>query len=448
MFVARIAALAAAALCAASVADAKTLRWASQGDALTLDPHAQNEGPTTAFNSHVYEALITRDHASKVPGARDVVEGRSRPTPGSSSCARREVPRRHAVHRRRRGVLVSARSRRPRTSSLLSPASRSAKVDDLTVDIITNGPAPSCPTTLTNILHHEQGVGGEAQRHQAAGLQEQGRDLRGAQRQRHRPFMLESREPDVKTVLKRNPNWWGQARSRRHHRDGLHADQAARDAHGRAALGRDRLRARPAAAGHRAAQADAPSSRSRGHRRTASIFLGMDMARDELQYSDVKGKNPFKDMRVRQAHVPGDRHRGDQAQVMRGLSVPAGIDRAAGRPRLHQGARQAPASTTSPRPRSCSPRPATRTASRSRSTARTTATSTTRRSARRSPACWRRSASRSSCRRDAEGAALPEDRRSSTPASTCWAGACRRSIRTTRFKVLLPTHDAAKKAGG
>ena len=61
MLVARMAVLAAAALCAASLAEAKTLRWASQGDALTLDPHSQNEGPTTAMNSHVYEALISRD---------------------------------------------------------------------------------------------------------------------------------------------------------------------------------------------------------------------------------------------------------------------------------------------------------------------------------------------------------------------------------------------------
>jgi peptide/nickel transport system substrate-binding protein len=69
MFVARIAALAAAALCATSIAEAKTLRWASQGDALTLDPHAQNEGPTTAMNLHVYDPLISRDPSlSKVPG--------------------------------------------------------------------------------------------------------------------------------------------------------------------------------------------------------------------------------------------------------------------------------------------------------------------------------------------------------------------------------------------
>ena len=38
------------------------------GDALTLDPHAQNEGPTSAMNAHVYEPLISRDPTlSKVP---------------------------------------------------------------------------------------------------------------------------------------------------------------------------------------------------------------------------------------------------------------------------------------------------------------------------------------------------------------------------------------------
>src|SRR5436309_8517367 len=68
MFVARMAALAAAALCATSAAEAKTLRWASQGDALTLDPHSQNEGPTSAMNAHVYEPLISRDPSlAKVP---------------------------------------------------------------------------------------------------------------------------------------------------------------------------------------------------------------------------------------------------------------------------------------------------------------------------------------------------------------------------------------------
>ena len=38
----------------------KTLRWASQGDALTFDPHSQNEGPTTTALRQVYDPLVTR----------------------------------------------------------------------------------------------------------------------------------------------------------------------------------------------------------------------------------------------------------------------------------------------------------------------------------------------------------------------------------------------------
>ena len=80
MLVARMAVLTAAALCLASLADAKTLRWASQGDALTLDPHAQNEGPTSAMNAHVYEPLISRDPTlSKVPAMRVTVPTRQEP---------------------------------------------------------------------------------------------------------------------------------------------------------------------------------------------------------------------------------------------------------------------------------------------------------------------------------------------------------------------------------
>src|SRR5690606_38608098 len=37
---------------------AKPFHWASQGDILTLDPHAQNEGLTIAGSSYVYEPLV------------------------------------------------------------------------------------------------------------------------------------------------------------------------------------------------------------------------------------------------------------------------------------------------------------------------------------------------------------------------------------------------------
>jgi peptide/nickel transport system substrate-binding protein len=56
-----------------------------------------------------------------------------------------------------------------------------------------------------------------------------------------------------------------------------------------------------------------------------TIFLGMDQKRDELQYSSVKGKNPFKDKRVREAMQNAIDLNAIKSQVMRGLSVPTAV---------------------------------------------------------------------------------------------------------------------------
>ena len=39
---------------------AATIKWSMPGDSLTLDPHAQNEGPTHMVSRQVYETLVTR----------------------------------------------------------------------------------------------------------------------------------------------------------------------------------------------------------------------------------------------------------------------------------------------------------------------------------------------------------------------------------------------------
>ena len=58
---ARIAAFALTAALAAGAAPAQTLRWASQGDPQTMDPHSQNESMTNMMNGQVYETLVGRD---------------------------------------------------------------------------------------------------------------------------------------------------------------------------------------------------------------------------------------------------------------------------------------------------------------------------------------------------------------------------------------------------
>lgn len=55
-----------------------------------------------------------------------------------------------------------------------------------------------------------------------------------------------------------------------------------------------------------------------------TLFLGMDQMRDELLESDVKGRNPFKDIRVRRALYQGIDVEAIKRTVMNGAAVPTG----------------------------------------------------------------------------------------------------------------------------
>jgi len=56
-----------------------------------------------------------------------------------------------------------------------------------------------------------------------------------------------------------------------------------------------------------------------------TIFLGMDQKRDELLFSNVKGKNPFKDRRVRQAFFQAIDIEAIKTRIMRGAATPTNL---------------------------------------------------------------------------------------------------------------------------
>ena len=49
-------------------AEARTIRWAAMGDALTLDPHATSDGGTQALNRQIYDTLVTRGPKGELVG--------------------------------------------------------------------------------------------------------------------------------------------------------------------------------------------------------------------------------------------------------------------------------------------------------------------------------------------------------------------------------------------
>ena len=69
---------------------------------------------------------------------------------------------------------------------------------------------------------------------------------------------------------------------------------------------------------------DAPGVKPLTAPEARAVFIGMDQARDELLYSDVKGKNPFKDPKVREAVVLAVDTNAINAKIMRGAAQPLG----------------------------------------------------------------------------------------------------------------------------
>jgi len=331
-FVARMAVLAAAALCTSSLAEAKTLRWASQGDALTLDPHSQNEGPTTAMNSHVYEALISRDPSlAKVPGlalswktiASDVWEYKLRPDVKFSDGTPFTAD--DVVFSYNRALSSSSDFK-----AYISSIKEVKAIDPLTVHIITDGPNPILPDYTSAILIMSKAW---SEKHNVAKPQsfkdkEETYAVRNAMGTG--PYTVKQRDPDVRTVLEKNPTYWG-AKDFPNYPDELVYTPIKEPATRVAALisGQvDFVLDAPLQDIARIKQT--PGLKTEATAQVRSIFLGLDMGSAELKYSDVKGKNPFADRRVRQAMYQAIDINAIKTKVMRNFSAPAGLTTAPG----------------------------------------------------------------------------------------------------------------------
>ena len=88
-----------------------TLRVANQGDVLSMDPHSLNESLQLSVTGNVYESLVGRDKDMSLAPALATNWKQTSPTVWRFELRKGvQVPRRHAVHRRRRGVHVQARA--------------------------------------------------------------------------------------------------------------------------------------------------------------------------------------------------------------------------------------------------------------------------------------------------------------------------------------------------
>ena len=207
----------------------------------------------------------------------------------------------------------------------ISADTKVVKVDDYTVDFINDAPNPILPNEWSTwyIMSKSWTEKHDAVLPQSATKEKENYATRHANGTG--PFILVSQEPGVKTVCKVNPDRWDN-KNKIHNVTEVVFTQISNDATRVAALLSGQVdMAYPIPVQDMKRVDSNAGTRMMVGPELRTIFLGMDQFRDELLYSSVKGKNPFKDKRVRQAFYQAIDIEAIKKKVMRGLSEPSAM---------------------------------------------------------------------------------------------------------------------------
>mgnify|MGYP001107557775 CR=1 FL=1 len=323
-----IAALLAAGMLAAGPAvHAKTLRWASQGDFLTMDPHAQNESLNNTASAYIYEPLLTYNEKFELVPALATSWTRDGNLLWKFNL-RKGVKFHDGTPFTADDVVFTIERAMSPTSNFrvyTTGIQGARKIDDNTVLIYTTVPNPVLLRQLTEIriMSRTWSEKNKVTKPQDFVKKEETHAARNANGTG--PYMLKSREVDVRTVFVENPNWWGKATKKGNVTEVVYTPVKSESTRTAALLsGELDFVLDPAPQDIARMKQNANIKVVEGSE-TRTIFIGLDQNRDELQYSNVKGKNPFKDKRVRQAFYQAIDVNAIQKSVMRGASAPTGL---------------------------------------------------------------------------------------------------------------------------
>ena len=314
----------AASALATVTADAKTLRWASQGDILTFDPHSQNEGLNNTANSYVYEPLINYNEKFDLEPALAVSWKQETDLIWRFNL-RKDVKWHDGSPFTAADVVFSIeRALHPNSNfkAYTFSIQRAVAVDPHTVLIYTSAPNPVLLRQLPELRIMNKAWSEKNKVTVPQNFVQREETFAARNAMGTGPYMLKSREVDVRTVLVENPNWWGKSGKKGNVTEVVYTP-----------IKNDSTRTAALLSGELDFVLDPPPQDLARLRQAVkvvegaearTIFLGFDQMRDELQFSDVKGKNPFKDLRVRQALYHAIDINAIQRAVMRGSSDPTG----------------------------------------------------------------------------------------------------------------------------
>ena len=312
-----------AALAAASfTASAVTLRVANQGDSLSLDPHSLNESLQLSVLGNIFEPLVTRDRNFKLTGALATDWKQTSPTVWRFNL-RKGVKFHDGTPFTADDVIFSyerAKSDGSDMKTYVGQVKEIKKINDHQLDFILNAPFPILPELFTNWLIMSKKW---CETNQATRPVDRRKGIENAASFRANgtgPYRVRERQPNVRTTAVRNGSYWGKIEG--------NVDEVVFTPIGNASTLVAALLSGEVDVIEPVPVQDVDRIKANANFKVLQgpelrvIFLGMDQKRDELQFSSVKGKNPFKDKRVRQAFFLGIDEEGIIKNVMRGAGVP------------------------------------------------------------------------------------------------------------------------------
>ena len=306
-------------------AQSTTLRWGAQNDILSLDVHSQNHATTLAILMHSYEGLTRYGPKFDVEPALATKWTYITPTQVRFDL-RKGVKFQDGSSFSADDVVFSyGRIKQPNGTMQIyvGGINEIRKIDDSTVDLILAAPNPTLLRSLIDFrimskTWAEKNRTTNVQDYKAKEENYASRNVNGTG-----SYHITSWQPDQKITMTINRGWWDK-----------HSGNVTDVVY--TPIKSDPTRVAALLSGELDILSDVPTqdvTRLRGDSKlkmldgneVRTIFLSLDMGSAELKYSDVKGKNPFKDKRVREAlSIAIDREL-IKRNTMRGLSLPAAI---------------------------------------------------------------------------------------------------------------------------
>nr|WP_295074931.1 ABC transporter substrate-binding protein [uncultured Roseateles sp.] len=317
-----------AALCggiSSPVVQASPLRWAAQNDIQTLDPHAQNHATTNTIAGFAYEGLTRYNDKFQPEPALATKWTQISPTQVRFEL-RRGVKFHDGTPFTADDVLFSfARIRQPQANLqiFVSGIKEIKKIDDYTVDLLLEGPNP---ILLRNLIFFRIMSKSWAEKNKAVNTQDYkakedtyaSRNAMGTG-----PYKITGWQPDQKISLVANKDWWDKPSGNISEISYLPIKSDATRVAALLSGDLDLLTDLPTQDVAKL-KAD-PKLKVLDGNENRTIFIAMDEGSEELKGSNVKGKNPFKDKRVREALNLAIDREAIKRSLMRGLSMPAAI---------------------------------------------------------------------------------------------------------------------------